>query len=288
MFRVPHTQALCGLLAAALISVHLPAQAAGGELIGRVNSSVLTPSVLPNVGGDPNAGGMTTPVIAKALAVADFSNDTGDARYDNLKRGISESLVTKLARRPELKLVERSQIDKAIKELGFGQTAFADSSKTAQIGKMTGAGVMVTGSLVKAGSKMEINVRMLDVETGQVVVSESYLFQSEDDILPVVNYLSLLIPKKLNLYVSDAEMELARGQLKGVTIKGEDNTWIYWTIGGAVVVVGAIVAGVVLVARANAKANEGPDIVITNPRDGSGIQLRSQAPLQFNLPAMKF
>lgn len=287
MYSPPFTRLLCPLLSAVLISFHLPVQAKPAEWKKSIANFPFTRQSLFALGNAPNAGSsIHLPVMTRVLAVSDFSNDTGDPRYDNLKRGISESLVTKLARRPELQLVERSQIDKAIKELGFGQSAFADSHKAAQIGRMMGASVMVTGSLVKAGSKMEINVRMLDVETGQVVVSESYLFQAEDDILPVVNYLSLLIPKKLNLYVSDAELESARGQLKGITSKGEENhSWIYWAIGGGVLIVGAIVAGVVLVARA--KANEGPDIVITNPQTGNMI-LKSQHLNSLSLPFIQF
>lgn len=288
MSEDPFTRSLCALLSAALIAFHLPAQAEPAEWIGSMNIPIFSQHALSAVGGPSSDAGMSHPVVTKVLAVSDFSNDTGDTRYDNLKRGISESLVTKLARRPELHLVERSQIDKAIKELGFGQTAFADSSKAAQIGRMTGAGEVVTGSLVKAGSKMEINVRMLDVETGKVLVSESYLFQSEDDILPVVNYLSLLIPKKLNLYVSDTELEMARGQLKGVSVKDtEDNSWIYWAIGGGVLIVGAIVTGVVLSVRANAKANEKPDIIVGYPNTGK-VALKAQEPSLFNLPLLKF
>ncbi len=149
---------------------------------------------------------MAQAVQKKTVAVVDFNNDTGQKQYDNLKRGISESLMTKLAARPELILVERNQLEKAIKELGFSQSVYASSTQAKEIGKMTGASYLVTGDVVKAGDRFEINVRMLEVETARVLVSQSYAFQSENDILPVVDYLSLLIPQKLGLYVSDREL----------------------------------------------------------------------------------
>jgi TolB-like protein len=273
---------LTALLSAALIAVHLPAQAAASDQPANTNS------VTYQMAGNPNSDPLHKPSLlesSKTLAVVDFANDTGEPRFDNLKRGISESLVTKLAKRPELHLVERSQIDKALKEIGFGQTAFADSAKVAQLGKMTGANTIITGSIVKGGSRFEINVRMLDVETGKVLVSESYLFQSEDEILPVVNYLSLLIPQKLNLPVTQAELQAARDQIKDRVVSN-DNAWVYWSIGAGVLIVAAIVTGIVLVTRA--KANEGPDIVITNP-NGSQLTLKAtDNPLLFNLPAVKF
>ena len=190
---------------------------------------------------------------ARTIAVVDFNNDTGKSDHDNLKRGISESLMTKLARRPELTLVERGQLSKAIQELGFSQSVYASGTEAKAIGKMAGASYLVTGNVVKAGDRFEINVRMLDVETAQVLVSESYRFQNENDILLVVDYLSLLIPRKLGLYVSEREMDMAKNQLRTSQTVAEagqaqapDNSWIWWTTGG--VVVAAAIVGIAIVA----------------------------------------
>lgn len=194
----------------------------------------------------------------RAIAVVDFENHTGDAGYDNLKRGISESLMTKLARRPEFTLVERTQLDKALKEVGFSQSVYADPNKAKQIGKMINADYIVTGDVVKAGNRFEINARMIEVETAKVLVTESYNFQSENDILPVVDYLALLIPRKLNLYVSDTELDMARSKLNTgsqATAQGPDNSWIWWTIGG-VVAAGAIITVVVLAATGKLGGNQ--------------------------------
>lgn len=188
----------------------------------------------------------------RTVAVVDFNNDTGSEAYDNLKRGISESLMTKLARRPELTLVERGQLSKAIKELGFSQSVYASGTEAKAIGKMTGASYLITGNVVKAGDRFEINVRMLDVETAQVLVSESYRFRTENDILPVVDYLALLIPRKLGLYVSERELDLAKNQLRASTFSSEesvqDNSWMWWTAGG-VVLAAALIGLIIYVAR---------------------------------------
>lgn len=187
----------------------------------------------------------------QTVAVVDFNNDTGSDAYDNLKRGISESLMTKLARRPELTLVERGQLSKAIQELGFSQSVYASGTEAKAIGKMAGARYLITGNIIKAGERFEINVRMLEVETAKVLVSESYRFRTENDILPVVDYLSLLIPRKLGLYVSERELDMAKNQLRATTLRAEesaqmsDNNWIWWTAGGVVLaaaLIGTIIA----------------------------------------------
>lgn len=191
----------------------------------------------------------------KHLAVVDFENHTGETRFDNLKRGLSESLSSKLARRPELKLVERSQLEKAVKELGFAQSVYASATEAKEIGKMAGADVLVTGALVKAGERLELNVRVIDVETAQIVVADSYDFQSENDTLLVMDYLSLLIPQKLGLYVSDRELDMARNRLRAQQMaESGNNNWIWWTVGGVAVAV-AIGVGVALATRPNVSQN---------------------------------
>lgn len=233
------------------------------------------------------------------LAVVDFNNDTGLSQYDNLKRGVAESLMTKLARRPELTLVERNQLEKAIKELGFGQSAYASGTQAKEIGKMAGADYLVTGNILKAGARFEINVRMIEVETAKVIVSESYAFQSENDTLMVVDYLSLLIPKKLGLYVSDSEMDLAKNRLRASTQTitentGSDNNWIWWAVGGAVVV-GAAVTVAVLATRQGGSTttnnnNNNTNTVTVGERKAAADRLRrtNLTDPQFNFSLLSF
>lgn len=235
----------------------------------------------------------------QTIAVVDFNNDTGKAEHDNLKRGISESLMTKLARRPELTLVERGQLSKAIQELGFSQSVYASGTEAKAIGKMAGASYLVTGNVVKAGDRFEINVRMLDVETAQVLVSESYRFQNENDILLVVDYLALLIPRKLGLYVSEREMEMAQNQLRAntnLTATGSaanDNSWIWWTTGG--VVVAAAIVGIAIVASRPQNVTQrvviGEDSRLANRinnRTNSTNASPAETGLNWNLPLLNF
>lgn len=228
---------------------HLRSRGLALVMSGILGLSISMPAWSHEIGGETIAQfRLAEQMESKTVAVVDFDNHTGSAAYDNLKRGISESLMTKLARRPELTLVERNQLEKALKELGFGQSVYVNPNSAKQIGKMLNADYLVTGDVVKAGNRFEINVRMIEVETARVLVSESYGFQSENDILLVVDYLSLLIPRKLNLYVSDTELDTARGRLAGTaTATGPDNSWIWWTVGG-VVVGGALITVVILAA----------------------------------------
>lgn len=191
-----------------------------------------------------------TMMATRVIAVIDFSNDTGDTKLDHLKKGLSESLITKLAGYKDLKIVERSKLDAALKELGFGQTLYADSSTAAQIGKVVGANTIVSGSLVKAGSRFEMNVRVFDVETSRILVSEGYAFQSENETLDVVKYLSMRIPHEFGIKVDiDAyskTKQMLDARMSGGSPMGSDNSWIIWAVVGGVAVVGIVVAVIAL------------------------------------------
>lgn len=233
----------------------------------------------------------------RTVAVVDFNNDTGSEAYDNLKRGISESLMTKLARRPELTLVERGQLSKAIQELGFSQSVYASGTEAKAIGQMTGASYLITGNVVKAGDRFEINVRMLDVETAKVLVSESYRFRTENDILPVIDYLSLLLSRKLGLYVSDRELDMAKNQLRANMQTAEasvqDNSWVWWTAGGVVLAV-ALIGTIIYIARPSQNVTQvvrvGEDSRLADRiQDRRQNQLTSEAQFpQWNLSLFNF
>ncbi len=144
---------------------------------------------------------------------------------------------------------------------------------------MAGANALVTGSLIKAGDRFEINVRMIDVETAKVLVSESHAFKSENEAFPAVDYLSLLIPRKLGLYVSDQEIDMARNQLRGGTVTA-NNDWMMWVwIGGGVVVTAGIITAVVL---ANRQSNVSQ--VVNVGSNGSNTNSFTQ----LNMPMMSF
>lgn len=241
--------------------------------------------------GDPNErpSDEVNIVMGRSIAVIDFSNDTGDKKLDHLKKGLSESLITKLAAYPGLKIVERGKLDAAMKELGFGQTLYADSSSAAQIGKIVGANTIVSGSLVKAGGRFEMNVRVFDVATSRILISEGYGFQSETETLDVVKYLSMRIPHEFGLKVDldtyAKTKQLLDSRMSGGTVGNGDTNWVLWAVIGGVAVVGIVVAVVV--------AGRPTQTVSQNVTTGSGSNpaadaLKGTPGPEFNLPLLHF
>ncbi len=66
------------------------------------------------------------------------------------------------------KLVDRMQMEKAMKELKFQVSDMADKDKIKQFGKMVGAELIITGSVVQFGNSITIATKSIDVETGEI------------------------------------------------------------------------------------------------------------------------
>ncbi len=66
------------------------------------------------------------------------------------------------------KLVDRMQIAKAMKELKFQYSDMSDKNKIKKFGKMVGAEVIITGSVVQFGDNITIATKAIDVETGEI------------------------------------------------------------------------------------------------------------------------
>ena len=75
------------------------------------------------------------------------------------------------ARRPEdfLELVERSKRDEILKEQGFQQSGACDEGKClVEAGQMLGVQKMVGGTIGKLGMMYVVELRIMDVKTGEI------------------------------------------------------------------------------------------------------------------------
>lgn len=105
---------------------------------------------------------------ATTVAVMPFTNLMKNPDLDWLSEGIAETLTTKLGYVKSIRLVERLRIDKAINEIGLGQSGAIDEATAAKAGKLVGASTVVAGAYQKAGEKLRLTARFIAVSTGLV------------------------------------------------------------------------------------------------------------------------
>ena len=144
----------------------------------------------------------------KTVAISYFDNTSGLERYNPLSKGLADMLITDLSNIESIQIVEREKLEEIIQEQNLALTGIIDESKAAQVGKLLGAKLILTGSFLIMGETMRIDARLLDVSTGKVIMAKKIegkknsFFQLEKDLV-----------KKL---ISTLDLKLTRGETRKI------------------------------------------------------------------------
>jgi len=106
------------------------------------------------------------------IAVMEFKSLNPGAKTTNLGSMISEMFTTEVVNNNSFKIVEREQLNKILGELRIGQSGVLDTTDAQKLGKILGAGAIITGSVMKMGDSLRIDSRIIEVETGIIVSAE--------------------------------------------------------------------------------------------------------------------
>lgn len=109
-----------------------------------------------------------------SVAIFNFENNsiTNIEEVGPLSKGFASMLSTDLANTGRIKIVERSKMLAMLDEIKMGQSGMLANDAAVQVGKMAGARNIIFGSYVVMGTKMRIDVRLIDVETSLLVIAE--------------------------------------------------------------------------------------------------------------------
>ena len=109
------------------------------------------------------------------VAILDFENTSGIAKYDGLGKAMSSMLITDIEANvspKRLQLVERSQIQKILKEQNFQASSAVDKSSSVKAGKLLGVKYLLVGDIYILNDVLVINARLTDTETGDIKFSK--------------------------------------------------------------------------------------------------------------------
>ena len=127
-----------------------------------------------------------------------------EASGDELKNvapEVSQLMTTYLSGKEGISLVERDKLDKAISEMGLGISGTVDPQTAAQIGKIVGAKILISGRVFAVQSELFLVAKIIGAETSQVLAES----------------VSLLVK---NSY-ADATQQLADKVVATITAQGE-------------------------------------------------------------------
>lgn len=97
---------------------------------------------------------------------------------------ITDALIDELMKTSSVRVLERGQMDRILKEQGFQQSGACDGSECAvQIGKLLSIDRIVVGSVGKLGNSYTLSTRIVDVETGEITASSRQQQKGEIDAI---------------------------------------------------------------------------------------------------------
>jgi TolB-like protein len=84
---------------------------------------------------------------------------------------ISERVVTMLTERGLARVLDRALIDQVMEEQKLSAMGFVDPASSVRIGNLLGARAILTGSVTDSGETIEVHVRLVKVETDEVIAT---------------------------------------------------------------------------------------------------------------------
>ncbi len=106
------------------------------------------------------------------LAVSDLAIHSDNAQYKYVGKGIAEMIAVELRKSPDITLIEREKRTALLEEIELSLSDLADSGKQAEVGKLLAAGYIVFGELIDMGPEVLISLRMVDVQSDEIVWNE--------------------------------------------------------------------------------------------------------------------
>lgn len=130
----------------------------------------------------------------KSIAVLYFANLSGDKDDEYFRDGMTEDIITELARIAGLSLLPRSAV-----------LPFRDKPVTAgEIGHQLNVAYVLEGSLRRAGSRLRINAQLVETRTGHSVWAERFDRQLED-VFAIQDEIAQNIAGTLRVMLTDQE-----------------------------------------------------------------------------------
>jgi len=142
------------------------------------------------------------------VAVLDFQTE-GNFEDKDVGKIVAEWLTTGLVEAGRFEIVERRLLKKIIDEQKIGASGLVDRDSTARLGRVLGVQTVVSGTVIKLDNSVEINARLLNVETGTILAAEKIRSQRATDLSGMVSQITdkIILAFPLQGYVVQREGE---------------------------------------------------------------------------------
>ncbi len=159
--------------------------------------------------------------VKTSVAVINFENQTGDKAYDYLQEAIPNLLITSLEQSRYLQVTTWERMHDLLKQIGKQDVEIIDKDLGFELCRMDGVSAVVLGSFIKAGDVFATDVKVLDVETKELLKSASSKGEGVGSILErQIGELSRDISRGVG--ISERKIEEAQPRIAEVTTSSMD------------------------------------------------------------------
>jgi TolB-like protein len=141
-------------------------------------------------------GGLPTLAVLDLRDGGSMGPDVQD--LSNLGAGLAMMLTTEMMRNPRTSMVERDQIKQLVAEQSLTLSGMIDPSTAIEVGKLLGAQYMLFGTYTDIMSRLRIDVRVVEVQTGKLMQARE-VTRARDEVFETVAELAGMIFEDLDL-----------------------------------------------------------------------------------------
>jgi len=188
--------------APASASASASASTQGGSTFTDGLTGPAAPSVGSSTGAsdDSSAGAAATQITPKEglqqkagivplkTVVFPFIETNPPAKELGLGPALSEMLITAIANSPAVTVIERSRINSILEESEYQLSGFTSTEESIEIGTLLNSEIIIVGSVSRFGQRIELDARVIRLETGEVLFTQ-YGSSPEEKLRGMVNTL---------------------------------------------------------------------------------------------------
>jgi len=107
------------------------------------------------------------------IAVLDFDLKGAGFETEDMGAIVAEWFITAFVKDGRFDVIERGLLKKILNEQKLGMSGILDETTATKIGKLLGVKIIISGSVLKLQNILEINARIIDVETASIIAAEN-------------------------------------------------------------------------------------------------------------------
>lgn len=155
------------------------------------------------------------------IAVLDFQLQGEGFETQDMGVIVAEWFITALVKAGRFDVIERGLLKKLLEEQKLSMSGIVDASTATKIGKFLGVKTIISGSVMKLQNIIEINARIIDVETASIIAAENVKSSTTVRLQDLVVQMSEKIIKNFPLegYIvnkTGSKVTIDLGRLAGV------------------------------------------------------------------------